>query len=493
MVAYECPRCGYKTTNHQKYMRHTSDRSKPCVDKSESLTNEFEKLNNSIKVLETVINESSRILGKLNDLVFPTIDNDQVISHVAPTKSTLVAHESTKGFKFIDLFCGIGGFHQAMAPFGGTCVLACDIDEKCREVYEKNYGIKPESDVTKLDTSVMPDFDVLCGGFPCQAFSHSGKQLGFADTRGTLFRDIARILKDKQPKYFLLENVKNLKGHDGGRTWNVIYNALIEVGYVTYETPVVLSPHMLGVPQHRERVLIMGVRKDLLKGGGLPSIPSVAPSKTDISTIFEADELCVDKGTRLSTNDIGVLNKWEEFVQYFKARKIKLPTFPLWTDYWTSTEAHTDMPDWKQKFIRQNKEFFTSHNEFLGQWLASARALEEFKGARRKFEWQCGAFKEDDSVWNLLFQFRPSGIRVKRKNYSPALVALAQIVYVGEKRRKLTPREVARLQSFPDSFILPTSSVVAYKQFGNAVNVEVIKWAARHLFTMGTIAYGIDQ
>ena len=114
-------------------------------------------------------------------------------------------------FTFIDLFCGIGGFHQAMTMLGGKCVLACDIDKHCREVYEKNYGIKPEPDVTKLDT--LPDFDVLCGGFPCQAFSHGGKQLGFEDTRGTLFRDVARILKDKQPKYFILENVKNIKNY----------------------------------------------------------------------------------------------------------------------------------------------------------------------------------------------------------------------------------------------------------------------------------------
>jgi DNA (cytosine-5)-methyltransferase 1 len=104
-------------------------------------------------------------------------------------------------------------------------------------------------------------------------------------------------------------------------------------------------------------------------------------------------------------------------------------------------------------------------------------------GAKSKFEWQAGAFQAEDSLWRLLFQFRPSGIRVKRATYSPALVALAQIVYVGEKRRKLCPREVARLQSFPDSFQLPAAPAVAYKQFGNSVNVEVIKFAMRHILT----------
>lgn len=483
MVKYECARCGYATTSHQKYERHIADRATPCNDKYGALRQEFQNLQNAIYLLSETVGESTRLLKEFE--ASRAVGSPDRISH-----DTVATPQKTTGFKFIDLFCGIGGFHQAMANLGGTCVLACDIDEKCREVYFQNYGLKPEPDVTKLDTSKMPDFDVLCGGFPCQAFSHSGKQLGFQDTRGTLFRDVARILKDKQPKYFLLENVKNLKGHDEGHTWNVIYNALTEVGYVTYDTPIVMSPHHLGVPQHRERVLILGVRKDLLGAGGLPAIPAVAPPKNiHISSVLDKTE-DGKEAYRLSASDIAVLEKWETFVQHFKSAGIKLPTFPLWSDSWDSTESFATVPEWKQKFIRQNREFYTSYKDWLAPWLRDARALDAFKGARRKFEWQCGAFQGTDSLWNLLFQFRPSGIRVKRANYSPALVAMAQIVYVGEKRRKLSPREVARLQSFPDTFQLPASSATAYKQFGNAVNVEVIQWAARHLFTMGTVSYG---
>jgi len=221
-------------------------------------------------------------------------------------------------FKFIDLFCGIGGFHQAMISFGGECVLACDIDKNCREVYENNYNITPYPDITKLKTEDIPDFDVLCGGFPCQAFSHSGKQLGFEDTRGTLFRDIVRILKDKRPKYFILENVKNLKGHDSGKTWNVIYNALMEVGYLTYDKPVVVSPHMLGIPQHRERVLIIGIRKDIILKD-LPILPTLKPSaNVCISSILETS--IVDDKYSLSELDKELLNKWEEV--YNISRKI---------------------------------------------------------------------------------------------------------------------------------------------------------------------------
>ena len=160
----------------------------------------------------------------------------------------------------------------------------------------------------------------------------------------------------------------------------------------------------------------------------------------------------------------------------------------MWSEEWDGTRSLAEEPDWKEKFILQNRAFYTEHIAFLGPWLLRARATPKFVGAKSKFEWQAGAFQAEDSLWRLLFQFRPSGIRVKRATYSPALVALAQIVYVGEKRRKLCPREVARLQSFPDSFQLPAAPAVAYKQFGNSVNVEVIKFAMRHILT--TMAAG---
>lgn len=450
MVTYECARCGGDFDTMQRLKRH---QIKPCHTKVADLRKE-----------------------------------------IAMLKGILGGPEKT--FKFIDLFCGIGGFHQALRSMGGECVLACDIDEKCRTVYKDNYGLEPKPDVTKLVSADIPDFDVLCGGFPCQAFSHAGKQDGFEDTRGTLFQDICRILRGKKPTHFLLENVKNLKGHDKGRTWKTIYKALTESGYTTYEDPIVLSPHQLGIPQHRERVLIMGWRNDVLPPGGLPTLPKVSPpASMSIRSILEDD---APAGTALSDLDIGMLGLWEEMIQHFKKEKVKLPTFPMWSEDWDSTydlkecvegdgeeaddesEENYRIPAWKQKFVQQNRDFYKAHIGFLGPWLIKARATPGFLGAKRKFEWQAGKFQEDDSIWNLLFQFRPSGIRVKRTNYSPALVAMAQIVYVGEKKRKLSPREVARLQSFPDSFKLPVASV-AYKQFGNSVNVEVIKYAMKIL------------
>ena len=381
--------------------------------------------------------------------------------------------------KFIDLFCGIGGFHLALNSVGAECVLACDIDKKCRDVYKENFGLEPHDDILELKSETIPPFDILCGGFPCQAFSHAGKQGGLEDTRGTLFREICRILKDCQPKYFLLENVKNLKGHDKGKTIQIIYKSLHEVGYTTHE-PILLSPHHLGVPQHRERVFILGIRNDLLGGSSLVPFPKINPVKTDISSII-CDESTLLDSLRISKSDESILNLWDEVIQHFKQIKVKLPTFPIWSDDWDSTYALTSLPEWKQKFINSNRELYITHKTFLSEWLNRARANPGFVGARRKFEWQCGVLQKNDSIWSSLFTFRPSGIRVKRTNYSPALVAMAQIVNVGSQKRKLSPREVARLQSFPDTFKIHSSPSVAYKQFGNSVNVAVIKHMAEFL------------
>ena len=131
------------------------------------------------------------------------------------------------GFKFIDLFCGIGGFHLAMASLGGKCVFASDIDKDCQKTYKQNHGIDVVGDITKVSAEDIEPFNVLCAGFPCQAFSNAGKQLGFNDpTRGTLFFDIMRIARYHKPEYMLLENVKNLALHDNGRTWEVIYKTI---------------------------------------------------------------------------------------------------------------------------------------------------------------------------------------------------------------------------------------------------------------------------
>lgn len=164
-------------------------------------------------------------------------------------------------FKFIDLFSGIGGFHLGLSKLGGECVLASDILNVACETYYSNYKIKPIGDITKVPAVSIPDHDILCAGFPCQAFSNVGKKKGFADPRGELIFEVFRILKKKKPKAFILENVRGLTTHDGGRTLQIILNHLIDVGYkVKYQ---VLEAKDFGVPQIRKRLFIVGVSKKI--------------------------------------------------------------------------------------------------------------------------------------------------------------------------------------------------------------------------------------
>lgn len=388
-----------------------------------------------------------------------------------------------KRFTFIDLFAGIGGFHQAMVSFGGKCVFACDIDADCRKTYESNYGIKPASDITKIDAKDIPVHDVLCAGFPCQSFSKAGKRLGFDDeTKGTLFFDICRILEHHKPKYALLENVRNLASHDKGKTWRVIHDRIKKLGYNLLPEPVIFSPHYLGIPQHRERVYIMCVRKDLGKIKPF-TFDKNSSSKCNIESILQNDDEIADiQNYRISAEMQELIDLWNEFLQNIVVEK--LPGFPIWSDRLCDLNPKEDLsqyPVWKQNFIRKNNELYITNRDFIDNWIQKAKCNPLFFGAKAKLEWQAGQ-TEHPNIWNQIFQLRPSGIRVKVNTYFPALVAMVQTSIIGSRRRFLTPRECARLQSFPDIFNPDNKTAQAYKQFGNAVNVECIKIFARYMF-----------
>ena len=190
-------------------------------------------------------------------------------------------------FTFIDLFAGIGGIRLGFEHVGGKCVFSSEFDEDACKTYEANFGEHPAGDITKIDAKDIPDFDILLGGFPCQAFSIAGLQKGFADTRGTLFFEIERILKEKRPRAFMLENVRNLTAHDGGNTFRVIREHLDALGYTVYAK--VLNALDYGVPQKRERIIIVGFRDFALFS--FPEPIPVSKRKT-LSDILETD---VDK------------------------------------------------------------------------------------------------------------------------------------------------------------------------------------------------------
>ncbi|MCK9225992.1 MAG: DNA cytosine methyltransferase, partial [Candidatus Muirbacterium halophilum] len=168
---------------------------------------------------------------------------------------------SLAGYRYIDLFAGIGGFHIALSKYFAECVFVSEWDKSAAKVYEDNFGIKPFGDITKIHEKDIPKHEILCAGFPCQSFSISGKQKGFDDTRGTLFFDIARIVEWHKPEILFLENVKNLEKHDNGNTLKIIVNTLDRLNYNVYYK--VLNASDYGLPQNRERIFIVCFRKDL--------------------------------------------------------------------------------------------------------------------------------------------------------------------------------------------------------------------------------------
>ena len=384
-----------------------------------------------------------------------------------------------KDFEFIDLFAGIGGFHIAMTNLGGKCVLASEIDEFAIQTYKENYGIDSNHDITQIKDIDVPKHDVLCGGFPCQPFSKAGTQDGFGDpTKGTLFFQICRILKAKRPKYIFLENVRNLVSHDNGNTWNVIKQSLENLGYILTEKPIIMSPNQLGVPQLRERVYILGIHKSTGVKKLEISLPPKLDKKLDIykSSILETGE--VDKKYYISKHEEYVLTAWDEF---YKGIKEKVLGFPVWAFEFKKTYDYNteEFPAWKQNFIKKNRLLYENNKNFIDSWLIKYDNLKDFTPTQQKFEWQAGT--SINTLWEGFIQFRPSGIRVKKPDSFPALVAMVQIPIIGRYRRRLTPREAARLQSFPDSFIPNANDQQAYKQFGNAVNINCVQFLAEQL------------
>ncbi len=382
-------------------------------------------------------------------------------------------------FDFIDLFCGIGGFHAALSKLGGVCVFASDIDPECRQIYYENFGIMPHGDIQQINESAIPSHDVLCAGFPCQAFSKAGKQAGLEDVRGTLFFDIIRIAKYHKPQFLMLENVRNLIGHDNGRTWHVIKEHLTELRYKFPDKPIIFSPHWLGIPQFRERVFILCEKSDSAsdKPFVIPqNIPECNPH-----TIIEENENA--KKYRLSETENQVLEQWEIFIQNVRCQNGRLPAFPIWTEEFTTENLQrnvSELPTWKQQIIQHNRSLYQANEIFIKAWLKQSLTISSFFGAKAKFEWQVGDMKSP-TIWSNIIQFRPSGVRIKKPTYFPALVAITQTSIVGSLKRKLTPRETARLQSFPDKIKLHKNDRIAYKQLGNSVNVDVIEYFARQL------------
>jgi len=318
-------------------------------------------------------------------------------------------------FKFIDLFAGIGGFRLAFQNLGGKCVFTSEWDKYSKKTYEANFGEVPFGDITKPETkNYIPDgFDVLCAGFPCQSFSIAGKRGGFEDTRGTLFFDVAEIIKEKQPKAFFLENVKGLRSHDKGKTLETILNTLRnDLGYYVPE-PQILNAKEFGVPQNRERIFIVGFREDL------EITDFKYPKATDKTKVLD-----------------DILEKEEVSVKY----------------YLSTTYVET---------LRNHKARHASKGNGFGYEIIPK------DGAANAVV--CGGMGRER---NLVFDDRLT-------NFVPITHITGEVNREGI--RKMTPREWARLQGFPENFKIVVSDAQAYKQFGNSVAVPAIQATAERI------------
>lgn len=313
-------------------------------------------------------------------------------------------------FTFIDLFAGIGGFRMAFQNLGGECVFSSEWDEQAKKTYYANYGEVPFGDITKESTKnkIPQGFDILCAGFPCQAFSLAGKRLGFEETRGTLFFDVAEILKRYQPKAFFLENVKGLVLHDKGKTFKTILNTLDEVGYVVPE-PKIVNAMYFGVPQHRERIYIVGFRKDL----GIKKEDFKYPEQKEVT------------------------KKWIDVRE----------ENPVPAKYYLSTTYIDTLI--KHKARHEAKGHGFGYEIIPDDGIAHAIVV---GGMGR----EC----------NLVIDFRQTDL-------TPTTRIKGEVNKQGW--RKMTPREWARLQGFPDNFKIVVADASAYKQFGNSVAIPAIQ------------------
>ena len=435
-----------------------------------------------IKNVDDKIDDKVSVNYKIDEKV--NVDNKVSVDEKIDIKFNVNGNNK---IKFIDLFCGIGGFHQALNRFNSECVFACDIDENCRKIYELNYGIKPEGDITKINVHNIPSFDILCGGFPCQSFSNSGKKKGFDDDRGNLFEYILNIANEKKPSFMFLENVKHIKKIDNGNVFKHIIKRINECGYIVNDSTIFeLSPHQLGIPQQRERVIFVCIRKDLydIKKNIIIN-PPLIPINLDI--IIEKNNKNIEK-YKISEETEQILNIWDEIINKFDENENLSPTI-LCNEFYKkySNEDFEKLPLWKQDYITKNKPIYNKYKNNWDIWYEKHKSLLLKKEIYGKLEWQVGKKKYNDSIFNHFIQFRQSGIRVKKGNYFPTLVAIVQTPIYAKEKRYITPRECARLQSFPDSFIIHNNDHIAYKQFGNAVNVDVVHYIINNTF----IAYNL--
>lgn len=426
----------------------------------------------------------------------------------------------TPPFTYADAFAGIGGFAAVFEKLGGQSVYVVEFDKHAAAVYERNWGHRAYGDITldatdagfrplqKLagqalgEAQPAPHIDVFAGGFPCQPFSKSGAQLGMDETRGTLFWNIEKVLRETRPTLVVLENVRNLVGPRHLHEWNVIIEHLRNLGYQVSSTPAIFSPHQIkpefgGSPQVRERVYITAT----LVPDGMVADPLVEPVKLpehvrmdrewDLRTDLPLQDEHSIPGTEITADEHAWIDHWNVMVTAIRKMYARdgepargLPGHPIWANVWTADPRKRSalmapggvrVPSWKADFLRKNWSLYDALRErgdagWLASWLRRTRTFPE---SRQKLEWQA---QDAPGMWDCVISLRPSGIRVKRMTHLPALVAITQTPILGPLGRRLSVREATRLQGLTEDFSFGAQrDALSYKQLGNAVHVGVVR------------------
>lgn len=374
-----------------------------------------------------------------------------------------------KKLNYIDLFCGIGGFHQALDKLNYKCVFACDSDKHCQDNYKINYGIKPHDNVKTITKELIKEnVDIICGGFPCQSFSNAGKKLSFNDDRGLLFDEIVRIAKFTNPMFIFLENVKHILKVDNGNVFKYIKNKIESLNYNFQYFKI--SPNEYGIPQNRERIYFVCVRNDIYNGKKINLIEN--NKKIELNNYLENIEN-IDRKYFIKSDILDCLNAWDELIKKFNINEKISPTL-LINDYYRrySDDDIKNFPFYKKNYLEKNKLLIRKYQKDFDEWYNKYNIILNKREIYGKLEWQVGPITKNDSIFNYFIQIRQSGIRVKKSDYFPTLVAISQIPIYGKEKRYITPRECARLQSFPDKYILSDNDKISYKQLGNAINVD---------------------
>lgn len=405
--------------------------------------------------------------------------------------------------RFVDLCCGIGGFHQAMMSvceergLNAECVFASDNDIDVANIYSMNYGIEAYYDLANDTTHDLIDetvgeegLDFLFAGFPCQPFSKAGNQGGFAEvTKGTVFFHILRVIQRHKPKCVLLENVRNLKKHDDGKTWKTIHDLLVKQGYKVDD--VILSPNKIGnTPALRDRMFILAYRNDLVTDENMQKL-SNNRYETIKTSIYSWGKL--EKGLKaqyfeknqmsdLEPYDIKTINMWNDLFHRLKENKGYLVS-PLWPHYFDRRINVDDCPDWKKVIIERNRVFYEDNKVVYDRWYNEhIDHFASLTASDKKFEWNAG--DEINDIWEGIIQFRPSGVRVKRPDCIPTLVAINQTPIIGIEKRYLKPREISKLYGFRNLNFGNQAESTTYKQLGNTVSVDVVKFLLRHMMDL---------